>query len=106
MLYCGFNDTVSFAAAQKISVGDVLVDKTCEWTTDVASATTIGSLFFAAPGTDNTPSEDESSESTPSVEESSKPSVPSGDAGILTFAVLAVVSLAGVAVVVKSRKGI
>ncbi len=106
MLYCGFNDTVSFAASQKISVGDVLVDKTCEWTTDVASATTIGSLFFAAPGTDNTPSEDESSESAPSVEESSKPSVPSGDAGILTFAVLAVVSLAGVAVVVKSRKGI
>ncbi len=101
MLYCAPNDTVSFAAAEKIAVGDVLVDKTCDWTTDVASPTTIGSLFFGTPGTEDVPSEDE-----PSQEESSKPSVPSGDAGILVFAVLAIVSLAGVTLVVKNRKSI
>ena len=46
ILYCFENDAASYAAAQNIAVGDVLLNADFDWTVPVASATAIGTLTF------------------------------------------------------------
>ena len=89
IVYCYSNDAASFAAAQAIEVGDVLLSSTADWSADAASETAIGTLTFG-----------------PAVEKD-EPSAPStGDAGVLVFVVLAVVAVAGVAVASKAKSAL
>ena len=46
IVYCYSNDAASFAAAQAIEVGDVLLSSTADWSADAASETAIGTLTF------------------------------------------------------------
>jgi len=121
-LYSGNeNYAANFAAAQEVEVGYTVYSHTFDWTTDAASETALGNIVLVPAGTTEQPPVDESSEpeeesSEPEEEpsedpsepeeskpEESKPVTPGGDAGILVFAVLAVVAVAGCATVVKAR---
>ena len=46
IVYCYSNDAASFAAAQAIEIGDVLLNSTVDWSADAASETAIGTLTF------------------------------------------------------------
>ena len=102
------NYPANFANAQLIQVGDVVYSHTFDWTTDVASEAALGNIVFVPAGTELPPVDEPSEEpETPSEEPeapSEEPEIPvTGDAGILVFAVLAVVAVAGCAVAVKAR---
>ncbi len=118
-LYCSnSNCPTNFENAQLVQVGDIVYSHTFDWTTDVASgdAEPLGNIIFVPAGTQLPPVDEPSEEpETPSEEPetpSEEPETPSeepeipvtGDAGILVFAALAVVAVAGCAVAVKARR--
>ncbi len=96
-LYSGNeNCPANYENGQKIQVGDIVYSHTFDWTVDAASETALGNIVFAPAGTE-LPSESTDD----ATSEESKPQT--GDAGVLVFAVLAVVAIAGCATVVKAR---
>lgn len=94
ILYCAPNDTESFAAAEKVVVGDVVLECTVDWSANVASETAVGSLVFGTAGASTESSGDTSSTGKPAT----------GDSGILVFVALAAVAGAGVLVATKKRQ--
>ncbi len=95
ILYCYSNDAPSFEAAQAIVVGDVLLNTTVDWSTDVASETAVGTLTFGAAPVEE-PSE-------PDDDSSAGELPPAGDVGVLVFAILGLLAIAGAAVVIRVR---
>ncbi|MBQ8324032.1 MAG: discoidin domain-containing protein [Clostridia bacterium] len=81
LLYCGNKDPDNFAIVGNVKVGDVVLANTVDLATDAASETVIGTITFGS-----------------AVEEDGP-----GDAGVLVFAVLAVVAIAGCAVATKIK---
>lgn len=104
ILYCYSNDEASFAAAQSVVVGDILLNSTVDWSQNAASETPIGTLTFgAAPSEPDKPSVEPSEPEEPSEDSSEVVVPPAGDAGILLFAILGVLAIAGAAVVIRVR---
>ncbi len=104
ILYCYSNDAASFAAAQSVVVGDILLNSTVDWSQNAASETPIGTLTFgAAPSEPEEPSVEPSEPEEPSEDSSDVVVPPAGDAGILLFAILGVLAIAGAAVVIRVR---
>lgn len=105
-LYSGNeNYPTNFANAQLIQVGDVVYSHTFDWTTDVASETALGNIVFVPAGTQLPPVEEPEAPSEEPEAPSEEPEIPvTGDAGVLVFAVLAVIAVAGCAVAVKARR--
>ena len=95
ILYCYSNDAPSFEAAQAIVVGDVLLNTTVDWSTDVASETAVGTLTFGSAPVEE-PSE-------PDDDSSAGELPPAGDVGVLVFAILGLLAIAGAAVVIRVR---
>ncbi|MBE6579731.1 MAG: hypothetical protein E7651_08010 [Ruminococcaceae bacterium] len=81
LLYCGNKDPDNFAIVGNVKVGDVVLANTVDLATDAASETVIGTITFGSAAEEDGP----------------------GDAGILVFAVLAVVAIAGCAVATKIK---
>ena len=50
ILYVYSNDAASWAAAEQIQVGDVMLDCTVDWSADVASETAVGTMTFGVAG--------------------------------------------------------
>ncbi|MBQ9794679.1 MAG: hypothetical protein IJW34_07015 [Clostridia bacterium] len=105
-LYSGNeNYPTNFANAQLIQVGDVVYSHTFDWTTDVASETALGNIVFVPAVTQLPPVEEPEAPSEEPEAPSEEPEIPvTGDAGVLVFAVLAVIAVAGCAVAVKARR--
>ena len=81
LLYCGNKDPDNFAIVGNVKVGDVVLANTVDLATDAASEAVIGTITFGSAAEEDGP----------------------GDAGVLVFAVLAVVAIAGCAVATKIK---